>query len=89
MIRELVDAPETRIALSRGIFDDWAEVIAERTGTDPVRDLYPRLVAGVLGAIYQATTETYIHADPPVLITTLLRQAIDSAADGLPAPATD
>ncbi|WP_330253948.1 TetR family transcriptional regulator [Nocardia sp. NBC_00565] len=89
MIRDLLDAPETRIALSRGIFDDWAEVIAERTGTDPVHDLYPRLVAGVLGAIYQSTTETYTHADPPVLITTLLRQAIDGVAAGLPAPATD
>ncbi|WP_329406462.1 TetR family transcriptional regulator [Nocardia vinacea] len=89
MIRELLDAPETRIALSRSVFDDWVEVIAERTGTDPVHNLYPRLVAGVLGAIYQATTEAYIHADPPVLITTLLRQAIDDVAAGLPMPATD
>ncbi|MEU0506374.1 TetR family transcriptional regulator [Nocardia sp. NPDC005998] len=89
VIRELLDAPETRIALSKGVFDDWVEAIAERTGTDPVHDMYPRLVAGVLGAVHQATTETYVHADPPVLITALLRQAIDDVAAGLPAPTTD
>ncbi|MET8877147.1 TetR/AcrR family transcriptional regulator [Nocardia sp. NPDC004278] len=89
VIRELLDAPETRVALSKGVFDDWVEAIAERTGTDPVRDLYPRLVAGALGAVHQAATETYVHADPPVLITALLRQAIDDVAAGLPAPTTD
>ncbi|MFQ6328503.1 TetR/AcrR family transcriptional regulator [Nocardia sp. CWNU-33] len=87
MVRELLDAPETRIAVSKGVFDDWVEVIAERTGTDPERDLYPRLVAGVLGGVYQAATETYIHADPPLLLTTLLRRAIEQVAAGLPEPA--
>lgn len=89
MVRELLDAPETRIAVSKGVFDDWVEVIAERTGTDPERDLYPRLVAGVLGGVYQAATETYIHADPPLLLTTLLRRAIEQVAAGLPEPAVD
>lgn len=87
MVRELLDAPETRIAVSKGVFDDWVEVIAERTGTDPERDLYPRLVAGVLGGVYQAATETYIHADPPLLLTTLLRRGIEQVAAGLPEPA--
>ncbi|MFE7802418.1 TetR/AcrR family transcriptional regulator [Nocardia sp. NPDC057440] len=89
MVRELLDAPETRIAVSKGVFDDWVEVIAERTGTDPERDLYPRLVAGVLGGVYQAATETYIHADPPLLLTTLLRRAIEQVAAGLPEPAVN
>jgi AcrR family transcriptional regulator len=86
VVRELLDAPETRIAVSKGVFDDWIEAIAERTGTDAGHDLYPRLVAGVLGAIYQSVTETYIRADPPVLITTLLRRAVDEVAAGLPGP---
>ncbi|MFX0574882.1 TetR/AcrR family transcriptional regulator [Nocardia nepalensis] len=89
MVRELLAAPETRIAVSKGIFDDWVEVIAKRTGTDPERDIYPHLVAGVLGAVYQSATEAYVRADPPVLLTTLIREAIDQVAAGLPDPSAD
>lgn len=85
-IRKLLDAPEMRTALSKDTFDDLVEVIAERTGTDPVRDIYPRLVAGAIGVVHQAAMETYIRADPPVRITTLLRRALDEIAAGLPDP---
>ncbi|MEV4127804.1 TetR family transcriptional regulator [Nocardia sp. NPDC049707] len=88
-IREFLEAPEIRTAVSKAISDHWVEVIATRTGTDPVRDLYPHLVVGAIGAIYRAATEIHIRADPPALLTTLLRQAIDEVAAGLPAPAVD
>ena len=46
-VRKLLMRPEIRDAVSKELFDEWVEVIAERTGTDPDRDMYPRLVAAV------------------------------------------
>jgi MftR C-terminal domain len=85
-IRKLLLSPEIRNAVSKGLFDEWVEAIAERTGTDPVRDMYPRLVAAVVHAVGQATPEAYASADPPVAITTRLRSAFADVAAGLPAP---
>jgi AcrR family transcriptional regulator len=85
-VRKLLLSPEIRNAVSKGLFDEWVEAIAERTGTDPVRDMYPRLVAAVVHAVGDAATEAYTTADPPVPITTLLRSAFADVAAGLPAP---
>ncbi len=85
-IRKLLLSAEIRNATSKQLLDDWVEVVAERTGTDPARDMYPRLVAAVVRAVGDAAFETYAAADPPVPITTLLRQAFADVAAGLPAP---
>jgi AcrR family transcriptional regulator len=85
-IRKLVLTPEIRDALTRDVFDEWVEVIAERTDTDPARDVYPRLVAAVVRAVGDAAMESYATADPPVAITTLLRSAFAAVAAGLPPP---
>lgn len=86
-IRKLLLRPEIRDAVSKELFDEWLEAIAERTGTDPARDMYPRLVAAVVRAVGDAATETYVLADPPVAITALLRSAFAEVASGLPEPA--
>ena len=86
-IRKLLLRPEIRDAVSKELFDEWLEAIAERTGTDPARDMYPRLVAAVVRAVGDAATDTYVMADPPVAITTLLRSAFAEVAAGLPEPA--
>ncbi|MFD6158324.1 TetR/AcrR family transcriptional regulator [Nocardia sp. NPDC060256] len=85
-IRKLFNAPELRHAMSKEISDDWLELIAERTGTDPLRDIYPRLVAGTVATIAEAVMVAYLNADPPVHITTLLRRALAQVAAGLPEP---
>ncbi|PXX56608.1 TetR family transcriptional regulator [Nocardia tenerifensis] len=85
-IRKLFNAAELRFAITKELYDEWLALIAERTGTDPLRDIYPRLVTGALTAILDAVTVAYAHADPPVHITTLLRRAIDEVAAGLPEP---
>jgi hypothetical protein len=87
-IRKLAVAPETRMAVSKEVLADWVEVIAERTGTDPDRDMYPRLVVGVIGAVVEAAIDTYVRADPPVRITTLLRRGFADVLGGLAVPAT-
>jgi AcrR family transcriptional regulator len=88
VIRTVVLVPETRLAMFKTLFADWVEAIAERTGTDPERDMYPRMVAGVMGAIAEAAMDAYAMADPPVPITTLIRQGFAAVAAGLPVPTT-
>jgi AcrR family transcriptional regulator len=85
-IRKLLLSPEIRNAMSKDMFDEWVEAIAERTGTDPARDMYPRLATAVVRAVGDAAWEAYALADPPVAITTLLRSAFADVAAGLPAP---
>ncbi len=43
-IRKVLMRTEIRDAADKELFDEWLEVVAERTGTDPDRDIYPRLV---------------------------------------------
>ena len=84
VIRELLSARDMRAALTRHLFEDWVDAIAERTGTDPVRDMYPRLVAAVVRAVGETAMETYANADPPVAYTELLRRGLTDVAAGLP-----
>jgi AcrR family transcriptional regulator len=86
-VRKLLMRPEIRDAANKELFDEWLEVIAVRTGTDPDRDVYPRLVTAVVHAVGDAATEIYVRADPPVAITTLIRTGFDEVAAGLPEPA--
>lgn len=88
VIRTVVLVPEARHAMFKALFADWVEAIAERTGTDQERDMYPRMVAGVMRAIAESAMDTYTMADPPVPITTLIRQGFAAVAAGLPEPTT-
>ena len=85
-IRKLLMSDQIRNALTRDLFDEWQVAIAERSGTDPERDLYPRLVAAVIGAAGDAAMELYAESDPPVAFPVLLRAALDQVAAGLPVP---
>lgn len=67
---------------------ECAVVIAERTGGDADRDLYPRLVAAAIGAAIRVSNEQWLRAEPPVPLAPLLRDALAQIAAGLPAPAT-
>ena len=63
-----------------------AAVIAERTGTDADRDLYPLLTAGAIIAAVRIAGEQWLRTDPPVPLPTLLRDALERLAAGLPVP---
>jgi AcrR family transcriptional regulator len=84
--RKLLMKTEIRDALAKGLFDEWVEAIAERTGTDVAHDMYPRLVAATVRAVGDAAMDAYVVADPPVAITTLIRQGFAAVAAGLPVP---
>jgi AcrR family transcriptional regulator len=85
-IRKLLMRPEFREGVHKELFDEWIEAIAERTGTDPDADMYPRLVAAVIRAVGDAAADIYVRADPPVPITTIIRSAFAEVAAGLPEP---
>jgi AcrR family transcriptional regulator len=85
-IRKLLMRPEIRNTVTRDLFDEWVAAIAERTGTDPARDMYPSLVTAVIRAVGDAATDAYVKADPPVPFTTLVRQGFADVAAGLPVP---
>ncbi|CRZ15823.1 transcriptional regulator [Mycolicibacterium neworleansense] len=85
-VRKLLMIPEIRDATFRGLNDEWVAAIAERTGTDPERDMYPRLVAAVVRAVGDAAMDEYGNADPPVAFAELLRKGFAAVAAGLPEP---
>ncbi|WP_040811555.1 TetR/AcrR family transcriptional regulator [Nocardia concava] len=85
-VRKLVEAPEVAAMMTKGIQEAVIAAIAERTGTDPEHDLYPRLVAAVASAAQQAAFEIYVRSDPPQPIPVLIRQAMAALAAGLPEP---
>jgi AcrR family transcriptional regulator len=85
-IRKLLMRSEIRNAMSKELFDEWVDVVGERSGTDPARDMYPRLVSAVVRAVGDAAMDTYATADPPVAATTLLREGLAAVAAGLPEP---
>ncbi len=85
-VRKLMMNPQVRNALPQQLFDEFLGVVAERTGTDPEHDLYPRLVVAVVRAIGDAAAEAYVRADPPVAITDLIRDGFAAVSAGLPEP---
>lgn len=63
-----------------------AEAVAERTGTDAAHDVYPKLVAAVIGAGSGVAVEHCMSAEPPTPLVPVLREVFDRLAAGLPTP---
>jgi AcrR family transcriptional regulator len=85
-VRKLLMNPQVRNAVPNQLLDEWIAAVAERTGTDPDRDLYPRLVVAVVRAIGDATADAYVRAEPPVAITELIRAGFAAVSAGMPEP---
>jgi hypothetical protein len=88
-IKMMTSEPAVQAELLRGSRSaerELATVIAARIGADP-EGLYPQLVAAATGAAVQVALEQWLHADPPVALTRLLRKAIEQTATlGQPPP---
>ncbi|MFD8708320.1 TetR family transcriptional regulator [Kitasatospora sp. NPDC059648] len=88
-VRLLLREPALQAELFRGGAETRAELtaaIAARTGTDPARDLYPKLVASAALSALQVSNEHYLSADPVVPFKSLLAEALRQLATGLPEP---
>jgi hypothetical protein len=66
--------------------NELAKAIADRTGTDLAHDVYPRLVAAVVGAGSAVAVRHWLRADPPGSVVPLLREVFDQISAGLPIP---
>ncbi|GEL17291.1 TetR/AcrR family transcriptional regulator [Pseudonocardia asaccharolytica] len=66
--------------------DELAAAIAERTGTDPARDLYPALVAAAAGSAVAVAIEHCLRAEAPTPLGPVLRDALEQLRAGLPVP---
>jgi MftR C-terminal domain len=62
-----------------------AAAIADRTGTDAARDLYPRLVAGVAVSATQTAFDHWRASDSTAPFPGVLREVLRHVAAGLPA----
>ncbi|MET8542649.1 TetR family transcriptional regulator [Kitasatospora sp. NPDC004799] len=88
-VRLLLREPSLQAELVRGGATTRAELaaaVAERTGTDAERDLYPKLVASAALSALQAANEHYLTADPVVAFQPLFAEALRQLAAGLPDP---
>ncbi|MEV5569921.1 TetR family transcriptional regulator [Spirillospora sp. NPDC052269] len=63
-----------------------AAVIAARTGTDPTRDLYPHLVAGVMGMMMRVTVNLWLDGGGVADLPELVDSALAQFRAGLPEP---
>ena len=61
-----------------------AEAIALRMGAKAAGSMFPRILAAAVTAAIQAALERWLHADPPVALAPLVRQALRQLADGMP-----
>lgn len=66
--------------------EELARAVAERTGTDVARDVYPKLVAAAVGAATAVAVEHCLRAESPMAIGPVLADALDQLARGLPDP---
>src|SRR5256884_1721730 len=91
-VRLMLSEPELQgefLKASMAAERECAEAIAERTGTDPGRDMYPWLVAAAVSTAIRVANEQWLRAEPPVPLAPLLRDALTQIAAGLPPPATE
>lgn len=63
------------------------EALAERTGTDPDRDLYPALVAAASMAAFRVAMTHWRHWEGKLSLARLVESAFAQFAAGLPEPA--
>jgi AcrR family transcriptional regulator len=90
-VRLLMAQPELRgefVKAASAAERELAAAVAERTGTDPDRQMYPRLVAASIGTAVHVASEQWLRADPPVALAALLDDALRQIAAGLPDPRT-
>ncbi|MEV5201282.1 TetR family transcriptional regulator [Streptomyces sp. NPDC053720] len=65
---------------------ELARAVAQRTGTDAERDVYPKLVAAVVAAGSAVAVEHNLRADEPAPLGAVLAQVFEQLAAGLPVP---
>jgi AcrR family transcriptional regulator len=85
----VLSEPDLQAAIARGsqaAQHELTRAIAERTGTDPLKDLYPSLVSGAAITAQLLALDFWVKADPPVPLLPLLTYVFQQLKEGLDAP---
>jgi AcrR family transcriptional regulator len=88
-VRTMIAEPALRgdlLRASERAQADLAAAVADRTGTDPHKDMYPHLVAAAVMAATDVAQTHFLRAEPRVPMSRLLTEALAQFAAGLPAP---
>ncbi|GAB1511570.1 acyl-CoA-like ligand-binding transcription factor [Actinophytocola sp. KF-1] len=88
-VRLMVSEPALQgefLKASAAMEDEFASVIAERTGTDVETDIYPKLVARAVTGAIAVCVEHWLRNERPGSVADLLREALARLAAGLPTP---
>jgi AcrR family transcriptional regulator len=88
-LRLMVQVPALQAEMLRAGAIAEAEIaaaIAERTGTDVDKDMYPRLVAAALTAAVNVAQQQFMHGGGTGDMAALLTEALTRLAAGLPPP---
>ncbi|MFK4090307.1 TetR/AcrR family transcriptional regulator [Kribbella sp. NPDC020789] len=86
-VRLMVAEPALQGALAAAqaaVTEELVGIVAERTGAT---DVYPRLVAEVIGAAQLAAMHEWLRGDPPRSMFELFHEVVDRVTAGLPEPA--
>lgn len=85
----LLADPSLRAEMSKGDFtaqQALARAVAERTGTDAVRDVYPALVAATAVAALATARDRWLASKTPRPLIPLIRDVFAQIERGLPEP---
>jgi AcrR family transcriptional regulator len=88
-IRLVTSAPELRgeyLKSYAAMRQALAEAIAERSRADLARDMFPLIVAGAVSAASEVAIDRWIHANPPVPLSRLMRLALQELANAFTRP---
>ncbi len=88
--RLVLEDPALRAELWKGNFaaqQALAQAIAERTGLDAERELYPSLVAATAVAAVMTVLERWLRLKRPPPLLPMIREALELIERGLPEPA--
>lgn len=89
-MRLMLEDPSLRAEISKATFaaqEALTQAIAERTGTDPARDLYPSLVAATAIAALTIVREKWLRVERPPPLIPMMSEALGQIERGLPEPA--
>jgi AcrR family transcriptional regulator len=67
---------------------EFTRVIAERSGTDPRRDLAPRVMAAATTAVLKEAVDMWSKGDTDATLTELIREGLVQLRAGMPVGAT-
>jgi len=86
MIRSNGALLSSQLALFERIGEEFAAIIAERTGTNVHTDLYPRLTSAVVTTTLRIGFFTWLDGDGRLALGDVLADAVSQVRAGLPEP---